>query len=69
MYYPSKEEFIKLAKKGNIVPVYRDILADFETPLSAYQKISGHMDHGMIESYDLGETFKPEVNHEDPNGD
>ncbi len=41
MYYPSKEEFLKLTetRKGNVIPVYREILADLETPVSAYFKI------------------------------
>ncbi|MCM8770551.1 MAG: anthranilate synthase component I [Candidatus Omnitrophica bacterium] len=38
-YYPSEKEFIKLAKKGNVIPVYREILADTETPVSAYLKM------------------------------
>ncbi|UCD54909.1 MAG: anthranilate synthase component I [Candidatus Omnitrophota bacterium] len=36
---PSKEEFIKLAKKGNLIPVYREIPADSDTPLSLFTKI------------------------------
>ena len=36
MYYPGKEEFAELSKKGNLIPVYRDILTDFESPLSAF---------------------------------
>ena len=40
MYYPTKEEVIKLAGKGNIIPVYREIMADLETPVSAFLKIS-----------------------------
>ena len=40
MYYPSKPEFIKLAKKANVVPVYKEILADTLTPVSAFQKIA-----------------------------
>ena len=41
-YYPSKEEFFKLTetKKGNVIPVYREILGDLETPVSAYFKIA-----------------------------
>ncbi|MDP2911367.1 MAG: anthranilate synthase component I [Candidatus Omnitrophota bacterium] len=39
MYYPSKPEFIKLVKKANVVPVYKEILADTLTPVSAFQKI------------------------------
>lgn len=39
MYYPSRELFKKLAKKGNLIPVYRELLADLETPVSAFLKI------------------------------
>ena len=39
MSYPSKQEFIKLAKKANVIPVYKEILADTLTPVSAFQKI------------------------------
>jgi len=39
MYFPSKQEFIKLAKKTNVTPVYKEILADTLTPVSAFQKI------------------------------
>lgn len=40
MYYPSLSEFRKLAKHGNLIPVYKEILADLETPVSAFLKIS-----------------------------
>ncbi|MDP7654638.1 MAG: anthranilate synthase component I, partial [Roseibacillus sp.] len=36
---PSIEEFRELAEQGNVVPVYAQLTADFETPLSAYLKI------------------------------
>jgi len=36
---PSPEEFRDLAEEGNVVPVYAQLAADFETPLSAYLKI------------------------------
>jgi anthranilate synthase component 1 len=39
MYYPTKSEFIKLAKEANVIPVYKEILADVLTPVSAFQKI------------------------------
>ncbi len=39
MNYPSKQEFIKLSKKANVIPVYKEILADTLTPVSAFQKI------------------------------
>ena len=37
MYYPTKEEFVRRSKHGNLIPVYREILADMETPVSAYR--------------------------------
>lgn len=39
MYYPSLKEFLKLSKKGNIIPVYKEITADLDTPVSAFLKI------------------------------
>jgi anthranilate synthase component 1 len=40
MYFPSKPEFIKLAKKANVIPVYKEILTDTLTPVSAFQKVA-----------------------------
>jgi len=57
MYYPSKKEFIKLAKKGNLIPVYREILADFETPLSAFSKIRDDKYSYLLESVEGGERI------------
>lgn len=36
----SKDEFLKLSAKGNLIPVYKEILGDLETPVSAYIKLS-----------------------------
>jgi anthranilate synthase component 1 len=36
MFRPSLEEFKQKSKKGNLIPVYREILADRETPVSAF---------------------------------
>lgn len=49
MYYPSKKEFIKLAKKANVIPVYREIFADLLTPVSAYLKIKNDYSY-LLES-------------------
>lgn len=57
MYYPTKEEFIRLAKKGNLIPVYREILADFETPLSAFTKIDKGDYSFLLESVEGGERI------------
>ena len=39
-YHPDKQEFIRRAKAGNMTPVYKEILADMETPVSAFKKIA-----------------------------
>ena len=39
MYYPSLKEFLKLSKKANLIPVYKEISADLDTPVSAFLKI------------------------------
>src|ERR1700722_16092998 len=55
MYSPTPDEFLKLAAQGNLIPVTRRILADFETPLSAYQKIRGQGESFLFESVEGGE--------------
>ncbi len=40
---PSFEEFSSLAASGNMIPVWTELAADYETPVSAFQKLSeGH---------------------------
>ena len=55
MYYPGQDEFLKLAGQGNLIPVSRCILADLETPLSAYLKIRGQAESFLCESVEGGE--------------
>ena len=55
MYSPDYETFLELAKQGNLIPVTRRILADFETPLSAYNKIRGQGESFLFESVEGGE--------------
>ena len=57
MYYPSKNEFIKLSRKGNLIPVYREVLADFETPLSAFTQIDEGEFSYLLESIEGGERI------------
>ncbi|MCA9399060.1 MAG: chorismate-binding protein, partial [Candidatus Omnitrophica bacterium] len=40
MYIPSKPDFLKLTTKGNLIPVYKELLADLDTPVWAYYKIA-----------------------------
>ena len=55
MYSPTPEQFLELARHGNLVPVTRKLLADIETPLSAYRKIRGAGESFLFESVEGGE--------------
>jgi len=57
MYYPAFEDFRKLAAAGNLIPVYREILADMETPVSALMKLSGRPNVFLLESVEGGEKW------------
>src|SRR5438105_4933848 len=55
MYSPTFEQFRELAGQGNLIPVTRKLLADIETPLSAYRKIRGPGESFLFESVEGGE--------------
>jgi anthranilate synthase component 1 len=57
MYQPTLDEVRKLSKKGNLVPVYREIMADLETPVSAYLKIARGDYSFLLESVEGGEQL------------
>ena len=57
MYFPNKKEFISLARKGNLIPVYTEMMADFETPLSCYTKIDRGDYSFLLESVEGGERI------------
>ncbi len=53
---PSREEFLRLSRQGNVVPVRADLLADLETPVSAYAKLRGTGPAFLLESVEGGEN-------------
>ena len=62
MYSPSKEAFLEKAKQGNLIPVYREIVADQETPVLVYERLRSAMREAgeklpsfLLESVDGGE--------------
>lgn len=57
MYTPSRSEFKKLAKKHNLVPVYREIIADMDTPVSAFLKLGDRVNSFLLESVTGGEQL------------
>ena len=50
MYYPAFERFKQLTNEGNLIPIYREILADTETPVSALMKLRAKPHCFLLES-------------------
>jgi anthranilate synthase component 1 len=55
--HPTREAFIRLSAHGNVVPVYTDLMADFETPVSAYAKLKEAGPSYLLESVEGGELL------------
>jgi anthranilate synthase component 1 len=56
-YYPSFDEFKAKASQGNLIPVYREIMADLETPVSAFLKLDRGDFSFLLESVEGGEKW------------
>ena len=54
MYNLTKKKFIELSKEGNVIPVFRDVLSDFDTPLSAFLKVDEGDFSYLLESVEGG---------------
>src|SRR5438132_13402069 len=50
VFKPSREEFRELAKRGNLIPVFTELIADTETPVSAFSKIDDGGHSFLLES-------------------
>ena len=57
MYYPDFPLFQSLAASGNLIPVYREIMADLDTPVSAFRKIDDGRYSFLLESIEGGEKW------------
>lgn len=57
MYYPDLETFKKLSREGNLIPLYREILADMETPVTALMKLQARPYVFLLESVEGGEKW------------
>ncbi len=57
MYYPSLERVASYEGEANLVPVYREINADLETPVSAYLKVASGPYSYLLESVEGGERM------------
>lgn len=56
MYKPDLNKFLKLYKQNKIVPIYKEIVSDLETPVTAFSKISGKYSF-LLESVTGGERI------------
>jgi anthranilate synthase component 1 len=57
VYTPARDDVIRYDGPGNMVPIYRSILADLETPISAYLKIASGPGSFLLESVEGGERL------------
>ncbi|TWH64419.1 anthranilate synthase component 1 [Azomonas agilis] len=54
----TRDEFLRLAAEGyNRIPLYFEVLADFETPLSLYMKLADAPNSYLLESVQGGEKW------------
>jgi anthranilate synthase component 1 len=53
---PSLDEFLQLAKQGNVIPVSAEFVGDCETPVSAFKKISCRTYSFLFESTERNEV-------------
>ena len=57
MLKPSFEEFCELAEKGNLIPVYQELLMDLETPLSFFKRLDKDRYAFLLESVEGSERW------------
>jgi anthranilate synthase component 1 len=57
MIFPTRDIFIELSRRGNLIPVYKELVADLETPVSAYLKLDTGEHTFLLESAEKGERF------------
>src|SRR5919106_5709870 len=54
---PTRDEFVALARDYTVVPVWREVLADLETPVSAFAKLVRDREGFLLESVEHGEHW------------
>ena len=58
MIFPDLSQFSTLAQQGNFVPVYQELVADLETPVSAWYKVCAGQPYSfLLESVEGGENL------------
>lgn len=58
MHQPSLSDFKKLSSGAKLIPVYREIIADLDTPLTVFAKVAAGQSHAFLfESMEGGEKW------------
>ncbi len=57
MISPSYEQFLENLKRGNLVPVWEEFLADYDTPVSVFKKIDSSDYSFLFESVEGGDKW------------
>src|SRR5215468_11602713 len=57
MIQPSFKDFCRLAKQGNLIPVYQELLMDLETPLSFFKRLERDQYAFLLESVEGSERW------------
>lgn len=57
VYLPSKDDFARLMEEFNPVPVLKEIVGDFETPVASFKKIVKDEPAFLLESVEQGERW------------
>jgi anthranilate synthase component 1 len=53
---PDREDFLSLSRRGNLIPVYAELLADTLSPVEAYLRLQGQASF-LLESVEGGEKW------------
>lgn len=56
-FVPDRRTFHQFAQQGNLVPVYKEVIADFDTPVSALKKLGESPHAYLLESVEGGERL------------
>ncbi len=57
MIHPSKEEFLRLKERCNVIPVFQELPGDTETPVSLFKKLAQGPESFLLESVEGGERW------------
>lgn len=57
MLYPNEKDYLAMSSEYDLVPVYREILADFESPVSVLNRFCERENAFLLESMEGGETW------------